>query len=155
MEEYRAPHIGGSILGNYYSRGQYVNPIFTASLTAVTSIVMKIDKSKFSATLKRFSPYTPAILIVAFVVWHLFIARNNYIDICRNDAKIRELEKNIAQEEALIQQLKEDISNTESDTVTINRIAREKHGMQQAHEDVYIIVPAPNTQQTQTNQDED
>ena len=116
---------------------------------------MKIDKSKFSATLKRFSPYTPAILIVAFVVWHLFIARNNYIDICRNDAKIRELEKNIAQEEALIQQLKEDISNTESDTVTINRIAREKHGLQQAHEDVYIIVPAPNSQQTQTNQDED
>lgn len=84
--------------------------------------------------------YISPVLIVSFVIWHLFIARNNYIDICRNDNKIRELEKSIAQEEMQILQLKEEISNSESDTITINRIAREKHGMQQAHEDVYIVI---------------
>lgn len=102
---------------------------------------MKIDFSKISNFIKKYIiRYIPAILIVVFVVWHLFIARNNYLDICRNDDKIRELEKNIAQEEILIQQLKKEISKAESDTITINRIAREKHGMQQDHEDVYIIV---------------
>lgn len=84
--------------------------------------------------------YISPVLIVSFVIWHLFIARNNYIDNCRNDNKIRELEKSIAQEEMQILQLKEEISNSESDTITINRIAREKHGMQQAHEDVYIVI---------------
>ncbi len=84
--------------------------------------------------------YISPVLIVSFVIWHLFIARNNYIDICRNDNKIRELEKSIAQEEMQILQLKEEISNSESDTITINRIAREKHGMQQAHEDVYVVI---------------
>ena len=84
--------------------------------------------------------YISPVLIVSFVIWHLFIALNNYIDICRNDNKIRELEKSIAQEEMQILQLKEEISNSESDTITINRIAREKHGMQQAHEDVYVVI---------------
>lgn len=110
---------------------------------------MKINKSEISDFLHKYIfRYFPAILIVSFVIWHLFIAPNNYLDICRNDNKIRELKKNITHEEMLIQQLKEEINNTESDAVTINRIAREKHGMQQAHEDVYIVVSEPSNQQT-------
>ncbi|MBQ8565295.1 MAG: septum formation initiator family protein [Bacteroidaceae bacterium] len=102
---------------------------------------MKMNKEKISDFMQRYViRYISPVLIVSFVIWHLFIARNNYIDICRNDNKIRELEKSIAQEEMQILQLKEEISNSESDTITINRIAREKHGMQQAHEDVYIVI---------------
>lgn len=102
---------------------------------------MKTERKETSKFLQKYiiRPL-PAILIAVFVIWHLFIAENNYLSICRNESKIRELERNIAREEAMIQQLKEEISNTESDTVTIDRIAREKHGMQQAHEDVYLIV---------------
>lgn len=102
---------------------------------------MKIDKEKIKEFGQKYIvKYISPVLIVSFVIWHLFIARNNYFDICRNDSKIRELEQNIAQEEQLITQLKEEISNSESDTITINRIAREKHGMQQPHEDIYIVV---------------
>ena len=82
----------------------------------------------------------PLIFIVGFVVWYLFFDENSYLDICDNDRRIRELEKNIAIEEQLIEELLDEISESESDVATIDRIAREKHGMQCAHEDVYIIV---------------
>ena len=73
-----------------------------------------------------------------------FILKNNsYIDICENDAHIRALKQEIAKEEALIEQLQEEINNSESDIVTIDRIAREKHGMQLPYEDVYLIVESP------------
>ena len=89
-------------------------------------------------------PYIPAALIFGFVIWHLFILKNNsYIDICENDAHIRALKQEIAKEEALIEQLQEEINNSESDIVTIDRIAREKHGMQLPYEDVYLIVEFP------------
>ena len=105
-------------------------------------------KEKLAAALlfvkQHIMPYIPAILIVGFVVWHLFFLENNsYLDICQNDVRIRELKQEIAKEEALIEQLQEEINNSESDIVTIDRIAREKHGMQLPHEDVYIIVEAP------------
>lgn len=112
---------------------------------------MMSEKSNISNFLNRYIiRYIPALCIAGFIVWHLFLAPNNYFDICRNDEKIRELEKAIKHEEMLIQQLQEEINNTESDAVTINRIAREKHGMQQAHEDVYIVVTEPGEQQTTT-----
>ena len=90
------------------------------------------------------SPYLSVALIVGFVIWHLFILKDNsYIDICKNDAHIRALKQEIAQEEATIQQLQEEINNSESDVATINRIACEKHGMQRPHEDVFMIVESP------------
>ena len=86
-------------------------------------------------------PYLPLSLIVAFLLSHLFILKDNsYIDICENDTLIRRLKQEIAQEETMIKQLQEEINNSESDMATIDRIAREKHGMQRPHEDVYIIV---------------
>ncbi len=110
-------------------------------------------KEKLAATLhfvkQYILPYIPAALIIGFVVWHLFVLKDNsYIDICDNDAHIRSLKREIAHEEALIEQLKEEINNSESDIVTIDRIAREKHGMQLPYEDVYIVVDAPNSNPT-------
>ena len=101
---------------------------------------MKQSWEKISHFIKKIIvPYIPAVMIAGFVVWHLFFAQNNYFDICDNDRKIRLLEQEIAHEEALIKQLQEEIYSSESDAVTIDRIAREKHGMQRAHEDVYLI----------------
>lgn len=101
-------------------------------------------KEKSLLILKYIRQFLPAILIVGFVVWHLFVPQNNsYLDICNNDKRIRELKQEIAQEEAAIRQLQEEINNSESDAETIDRIAREKHGMQRAHEDVYIVTTVP------------
>lgn len=97
--------------------------------------------------------FLPAIFIVGFVLWFLFLDENSYLDICKNDRRIRELEKSIAHEEALIIELQEEISDSESDVATIDRIAREKHGMQCAHEDVYIIVEANDTTITPPTQE--
>ena len=106
---------------------------------------MKEKLAKLQLFVKQYIiPYIPAALIAGFVLWHLFVLQNNsYIDICENDAHIRALKQEIAQEEALIKQLQEEINNSESDIVTIDRIAREKHGMQLPYEDVYVIVEAP------------
>lgn len=106
---------------------------------------MKEKLAKILRFIKQYLlPYIPAALIVGFVVWHLFVLKDNsYIDICENDAHIRALKEEIAREEALIEQLKEEIDNSESDVITIDRIAREKHGMQLPYEDVYIVVDAP------------
>lgn len=102
---------------------------------------MKQKWAQVTGFLKQYIiPYTPAILIIAFVVWHLFGAENSYLDICENDRKIRALEQEIASEKETMEQLREDITNSNSDSLTIDRIAREKHGMQRAHEDVYILV---------------
>ena len=101
---------------------------------------MKQSWDKISYFIKKIIvPYIPAAIIVGFVVWHLFFAQNDYFDICQNDRKIRELEQEIAHEEARIKQLQDEIYSSESDAVTIDRIARERHGMQRVHEDVYIV----------------
>ena len=51
-------------------------------------------------------PYLPLSLIVAFLLSHLFILKDNsYIDICENDTLIRRLKQEIAQEETMIKQL--------------------------------------------------
>ncbi len=84
--------------------------------------------------------YLSVIFIVIFVVSYLFIVDNNYMDICKNDEKIRALEKSIAEENKAIQELTESINNYQSDEATIERIAREKYGMQQPHEDVFVVV---------------
>lgn len=89
-----------------------------------------------------------ALIIAGFVLWHLFMPDMSYIDICRNDAKIRSLEKEIEKENTEIARLQEEISNTESDINTIERLAREKLGMQRAHEDVYLVVDRPTPNKT-------
>ncbi len=85
------------------------------------------------------------IIVIGAIIWHLCFTDINYLDICHNDEKIRSLQKEIANEKKKIEQLQEEIRHTKSDATTIERIAREKHGMQQAHEDVYITIPPPDT----------
>lgn len=92
----------------------------------------------------------PAVMVVIFIVWHLFWGNDCYLNICKNDQKIRDLQEEIETEEALIEQLHKDISSSESDAATIERIARERHNMQQAHEDVYLIVTDNDTTQNTT-----
>ena len=87
---------------------------------------------------------SPTIVIVA-IVWHLFFTEINYLDICRNDDKIRALQQEIDREEARIAELQKEIRNSKSDAATIDRIAREKHGMQRTHEDVYVTILPPDT----------
>lgn len=99
--------------------------------------------------------YLSAILIVGFVISYLFIIDNNYIDICKNDKKIRTLQQNINQEKSTIERLKKQIHDVKTDPATIERIAREKYGMQQPHEDVYLIVTdSSDTAIQQTRQEE-
>lgn len=96
---------------------------------------------KIQSFLKKYIlRYLSAILIVGFVVSYLFIVDNNYLDICKNDEKIRSLQQNIEQEKTAIEQLKNEIDNVKTDPSTIERIAREKYGMQQSHEDVFLVV---------------
>ena len=85
------------------------------------------------------------IIVIGAIVWHLFITDINYFDICRNDSRIRELQQEIDREETLIVQLQEEIRDSKSDAATIDRIAREKHGMQRTHEDVYVTILSPDT----------
>lgn len=89
-----------------------------------------------------------ALIVAGFVLWHLFMPNTGYIDICRNDAKIRNLEKEIGEEKAEISRLQEEIDNAEVDRNTIERVAREKFGMQRAHEDVYLVVEQPSANKT-------
>lgn len=99
----------------------------------------------FFSTIGRFTQQhiipllSPAIVLFA-IVWHLFFAEKNYFDVCRNDERIRELQQAIDQEKALIVQLEEEILDSKSDIATIDRIARERHGMQRSHEDVYVTI---------------
>lgn len=111
---------------------------------------------KILTLLKKYAiKHISAILIVGFVVSYLFIIDNNYIDICKNDAKIRTLQKNINQEKSTIKRLKEQIRDVKTDPATIERIAREKYGMQQPHEDVYLVVTdTSDTANKQTRQEE-
>ncbi len=89
--------------------------------------------------------YLSPIIVIGAIIWHLFFTDINYLDICRNDEKIRSLQEEIADEKNQIEQLREEIRHSKSDASTIERIAREKHGMQQSHEDVYIAIPPPDT----------
>lgn len=88
------------------------------------------------------------LIVVGFVLWHLFMPNMGYIEICRNDAQIRSLEKEIMEEKAEIARLQEEIDSAESDINTIERLAREKLGMQRAHEDVYLVVEQPSPNKT-------
>lgn len=108
---------------------------------------MKITKKQISSFVKRYiTPFIPAFLIVGFVVLHMLpIGDKSYIDICNNDARIRGLKQQIENENRIIEQLKQEINHSETDSVTIDRIAREKHGMQRPHEDVYIVVNSPDS----------
>lgn len=92
-----------------------------------------------------FFHYLSPIIVTGAVVWHLFLTDINYFDICRNDDKIRDLQHQIEHEKALISQLREEIRDSKSDAATIDRIAREKHGMQRTHEDVYVTILPPDT----------
>ncbi len=93
--------------------------------------------------------YPMALIIAGFVIYHLFIADMSYIDICKNDIKIRNIEREIQQEKSQIARLQEEVNRAESDINAIERTAREKLGMQRQHEDVYLVVEQP----TQTKVD--
>ncbi len=92
-----------------------------------------------------------AILIAGFVISYLFIVDNNYLDICENDRKIRTLQQNIEQEKESILSLQHELQQLHNNPEKIERIAREKYYMQQAHEDVYRVVTPSDTTATHNN----
>lgn len=78
-------------------------------------------------------------IITGFVVSHLFLIKHNYIEVCRNDERIRSLEHSIAREKAAIAAYKKALGEIENSPEAVERIARERYNMQRAHEDVYEV----------------
>lgn len=80
------------------------------------------------------------LLIIGFTLAHLFLIDHNYIEIYKNDQRIRSLQHNIAKEKSQIQEYRHKLQEVENNPQTIERIAREKYNMQRTHEDVFRVV---------------
>ncbi len=89
------------------------------------------------------------LLIIGFVLAHLFIIDHSYIEIYKNDRRIRTLQQNIAKEKLQIKEYSDKLQEIKNDPQTIERIAREKYNMQRGHEDVFrVVMDTTATQET-------
>ena len=89
------------------------------------------------------------LLIIGFTVAHLFLIDHNYMELYKNDRRIRALQNNIATEKSLIQEYRNKLQELRNDPQSIERIAREQYGMQRVHEDVFrVVTDTATTQET-------
>ncbi len=80
----------------------------------------------------------PKLLFVAFIVWLTFFSENSCKRKLEYNSQIKELKSEIAanKDSTAIYDAKTEELNT--DRETLEKIAREQHGMKRVDEDVYI-----------------
>lgn len=103
--------------------------------------VMKKFLSNIAGFIKKYVfTHISLLLIIGFTVAHLFFIDHSYIEIYKNNRRIRSLQSSIAKEKAQIQEYQNKLQEIENNPQTIERIAREKYNMQREHEDVFRVV---------------
>jgi cell division protein FtsB len=93
--------------------------------------------------LKRILPYLKNkyyIALVFFIVWMLFLDRNDLVNQYEHLEKVRSLrlEKKYYEEE--IRKTQQDLKDLSTDQEHLEKFAREKYLMKKDNEDVFVIV---------------
>ncbi len=93
--------------------------------------------------MKRILPYLKNkyyIALVCFIVWMLFLDRNDLVNQYEHLEKVRSLrlEKKYYEEE--IRKTQQDLKDLSTDQEHLEKFAREKYLMKKDNEDVFVIV---------------
>ena len=112
--------------------------------------VMKKILSDIASFIRKYVfTHISLLLIIGFTVAHLFLIDHNYMELYKNDRRIRSLQNNIAKEKSLIQEYRNKLQELGNDPQSIKHIAREQYGMQRVHEDVFrVVTDTATTQET-------
>lgn len=79
------------------------------------------------------------IVTVAFLVWLIFFDQNNIISQMKLTRKLRQLQEQKRYYEREIEKNEKEANELKSDTLHLEKFAREKYLMKKENEDVYIL----------------
>jgi cell division protein FtsB len=88
------------------------------------------------------------IASLAFVTWMLFFDRNDVISQFTYRSQLKELEADKEYYVSEIARNKQDMHDLMSDREHLEKFARERYLMKKENEDIFLIVPEKNSEQT-------
>ncbi|MBX3242768.1 MAG: septum formation initiator family protein [Chitinophagaceae bacterium] len=80
-----------------------------------------------------------AIATAAFVVWLVFFDHNDLFTQIERTNELRQLENGKSYYSEQIENIREELAGLQSDSASLEKIAREKYMMKKDNEDLYII----------------